>query len=109
MKLVNLTPHNVVLRNEKGDTVIPSSGVARVEMAPSTQIGNYGVPVYSKPVAKGVINLPEPDGESVFIVSGMVAAHVSRKDVVSPGTGPNDGAIRNEKGHIVAVTRLNQS
>lgn len=25
---------------------------------------------------------------------------------VAPGTGPDDGAIRNEKGHIVAVTRL---
>jgi hypothetical protein len=22
------------------------------------------------------------------------------------GTGPNDGAVRNDKGHVVAVTRL---
>ena len=43
------------------------------------------------------------------MVSGFVLAHPSvagRSDVVGPGTGPADGAIRNEKGQIVAVTRL---
>ena len=30
----------------------------------------------------------------------------SRDDVLVLGTGPNDGAIRNEAGQIVAVTRL---
>jgi hypothetical protein len=29
-----------------------------------------------------------------------------RPDVLVPGTGPGDGAVRNDKGHIVAVTRL---
>ena len=29
-----------------------------------------------------------------------------RPDVLVPGTGPADGAIRNEKNHIIAVTRL---
>ena len=30
----------------------------------------------------------------------------ARPDVLCPGTGPADGAVRNDKGHIVAVTRL---
>ncbi len=45
----------------------------------------------------------------VYLVSGMVLAHVSvrgRVDVYAPGTGPNDGAIRNDKGQVEAVTRL---
>jgi len=29
-----------------------------------------------------------------------------RDDVVGPGTGPKDGAIRNEDGNVIAVTRL---
>jgi len=26
--------------------------------------------------------------------------------ILMPGTGPADGAVRNEKGHVIAVTRL---
>jgi len=69
MKLVNLTPHPIVLA--KGD--------------------------------------PEPG--LVYIVSAMVGAAlreagVSRPDVLCPGTGPQDGAIRDPEGRIQAVTRL---
>ena len=46
-----------------------------------------------------------------FVVSAIVGAAIRasgavRSDVLCPGTGPNDGAVRNEAGHIVAVTRL---
>lgn len=47
--------------------------------------------------------------EVIYLVSGMVLAHASvrgRVDVYAPGTGPNDGAIRNDKGQVEAVTRL---
>jgi hypothetical protein len=52
--------------------------------------------------------LPPEEG-IFFIVSALVGAHMSvrgRGDVLVPGTGPRDGAIRDNKGHIVAVTRL---
>ncbi len=66
-----------------------------------------GVPVYSAPVVGRVEGLPEPQEGTIYIVSGMVLAHCQgRTDVFGPGTGPKDGAIRNEKGHIIAVTRL---
>jgi hypothetical protein len=44
----------------------------------------------------------------MYIVSGMVlsALYGTRPDVLAPGTGPNDGAIRDASGRIVAVTRL---
>lgn len=41
------------------------------------------------------------------IVSGLVlAACAGRTDVFGPGTGPKDGALRDSKNQIVAVTRL---
>ncbi len=46
-----------------------------------------------------------------FVVSALVGAALrasgsTRQDVLCPGTGPNDGAVRNDAGHIMAVTRL---
>jgi hypothetical protein len=58
-----------------------------------------------------VTGLPAPQAGMFFIVSGMVGAALAgrgRADVFVPGTGPNDGALRNEQGHIIAVTRLVQ-
>lgn len=110
--LINLTPHALTLRAASGaDTVLPPSGtVARVSSTPGALETVAGVPV---PVAGlqtfgGVEGLPAPAPGTMFIVSGMVLAALrgSRPDVVGPGTGPNDGAVRNEKGHVVAVTRL---
>ena len=110
--LINCTPHALTLRAATGeDTIVPPSGtVARVSSTPGALEAVAGVPV---PVAGaqtfgGVEGLPEPTPGTMFIVSALVlsALRGSRPDVVGPGTGPNDGAIRNEKGHIIAVTRL---
>lgn len=109
MKLINLTPHPVVLRTESGDVTVPLSGtVARVTSTPGVPMDmGLGVPVFSAPVWGEVEGLPAPEEGKVFIVSALVAARCGdRHDVVSPGTGPNDEAVRNEKGHIQAVTRL---
>lgn len=43
---------------------------------------------------------------SALVGAALRAAGSTRTDVLCPGTGPNDGAIRNDAGHIVAVTRL---
>jgi len=57
-----------------------------------------------------VSGLPAYTRGVMLLVSGMVRdALEDRGDVWSPGTGPEDGAIRNDKGHIVAVTRLIQA
>lgn len=112
MKLINLTPHALVLRDQYGDdtTIEPSGTVARVSTLPGPLKGISGVPV---PVADPdqldqVVGLPEPQEGTLYIVSGFVGAAVSgsRWDVLVPGTGPSDQAVRNDKGHIVAVTRL---
>ena len=111
MTVVNLTPHPITLRTAAGDETIPSSGVARCTPAPAVAT-DEGLPV---PVARPggpmgpVVGLPSPAPGAVYIVSAMVLAHpdcAGRKDVLAPGTGPADGAIRDGAGHIVAVTRL---
>jgi hypothetical protein len=111
MTFINLTPHAITIRLAAGDITVPASGqIARVSTstAETRQIG--GIPVQISTTGE-VTGLPAP-GSSVFIVSGMVLEAlknrgVTRSDVVAPATGPQDGAIRNDSGHIVAVTRLN--
>jgi hypothetical protein len=112
LKVVNLTPHDIVLRCIDGsDMTIERSGtVARVSTVPGTEmvvlpIGN-GVQRFWHTSYKDVEGLPPPAENTIYIVSAMVADRVSRVDVYAPGTGPDDGCIRNEKGHVVAVTRL---
>ena len=112
MKLVNLTPHGVTLRNSAGvDTIVPPSGtIARVSSTPGLpeQVEGVPVPVFGRETFGEVTGLPAPEDGAVFIVSLLVAQATrgTRLDVVRPGTGLNDGAIRDEAGQIQAVTRL---
>lgn len=125
MKLINLTPHSIVLQAADGSrTTIPPSGqVARVSSAPGQPetIEGVPVPVYS-PQTWGVIAgipYPERDWEedTLYVVSLVVLAGIALRfgpcnhPCVAPGTGPNDGAIRYPVGHpqagqVEAVTRL---
>ena len=117
--IVNLTPHAIVLRARDGtDTeVAPSGMVARVSNSPGrlrvASTLNAIVEDWSRDMPGGITDLPDMEPGKVFIVSGMVgdairSLRMSRPDVRVPGTGPQDGAIRNDKGHLVAVTRLKQ-
>jgi hypothetical protein len=101
MKFVNLTPHAITL---DGLGAIPASGtIARVSVS-QRDIGTRGG-VRLRQSVKGLVEgLPEPQDDVTYIVSGMVldALNGTRlSDVVAPDTGAD--AIRNEKGHIVAV------
>ena len=110
--LKNLTPHDIVIRDADGkDTTIPKSGsVARVVNIPGKRADIPSIPceVFDADSVGGVEGLPEPEAGIFYLVSGFVGSAVAgkRDDVLVPGTGPKDGAIRNEKGWIVAVTRL---
>ena len=127
-KILNLTPHTIVLQflkdNSKGDDKIeekvefhPSGIVARCtgnescqKLQGSSEL--YGIPIYGRLGFTGVQGLPE-DKSIPIIVSEMVARYISensvdehaRLQVFYPDTGP-ESAIRNEKGEIIAVKRL---
>jgi hypothetical protein len=102
MTLVNLTPHPINLLSEEGEALeLQSSGVARIAMTAhqAGYIARYRL-AFLKP--GDIDGLPAPLPGVVYVVSALVAQAVpERADVVSPDTGP--GAIRNAKGHIVAV------
>lgn len=112
-KLVNLTPHDIVLQAEDGvrQVVPPAGTTARVAVVASEEqarLPGVSVPIQGPNQWGDVEGLPEPEWGTVYIVSALVAEKVKRPDVVMPGTGPKDGAIR-ENGQIVAVTKLIRS
>jgi len=109
VNFVNLTPHAIIVRQNDGtDVTFPPSGkVARVDEMPTTVFGEVGgIPILSRTVFGEVVDLPEPTEGFAYIVSGLVAGVVYRSDVFAPATGPKDGALRNDKGHIIAVVAL---
>lgn len=106
MRLINLTPHEVViLVGGKPLRLAPSGRVARLEVAES-EAGVDGIPVVRTQFGE-ITGLPDPEPETFFVTSTIVAqaaARLGRRDVVAPDTGPT--AIRNEKGQVIAVRRL---
>jgi hypothetical protein len=111
MRIVNLTPHPIALALPTGERItLPSEGLARATPGVSV-VADEGLPV---PVVRAgplgpVTGLPGPVTGTVYIVSALVRDHpdcVGRRDVLSPATGPADGAIRGASGQIEAVTRL---
>ena len=108
MKIINLTLHAITFTPSADETqTITSSGVARVATTPGQDLGGG---LWSAPTWGDVEGLPAPRPDTIYVVSALVAGRcVGRDDVFSPGTGPQDGAVRNERGQIVAVTRLIQA
>lgn len=129
MEIINLTPHNIDILAEGETFTVPASGtIARVEtreeLTGTVPVGfvdmasGYTVPVadfgtaeVTVPVVRrttgGVTGLPGPVPGTIYIVSGVVLDEIpsgTRPDVFAPDTG--DTAVRDDRGHIVAVTRL---
>jgi len=108
---VNLTPHPVVIRRPDGSefTIAPSGNVARVESFEECLHDMEGIPVIRRrwgDVQPGTSIEPG----KIYIVSSLVLNALEGKhsqwlpSMVAPDTGPT--AIRDEKGQILAVTRL---
>jgi hypothetical protein len=103
MELVNLTPHRLNLLDEDGEEVLvvePSGDVARVQTE-RVQVGSVqGVPLYETQQGD-VENLPAPQEDVLYVVSGFVRSAVERDDVVSPGA-----LVRDEDGKPVGAKGL---
>ena len=106
MKIINLTPHAIVLRAPDGtDTVVPPSGqIARVSMTETADHAVAGMPVIRREPGEVTGLPPARDGAIVLVSALVLAAVTGRDDVYAPDTGAT--AVRDERGHIVAVTRL---
>lgn len=117
MRLLNLTPHAIVILNSNGEviTTIPASGkIARIKTS-SSEVGTFSFNNESIPVIantkEGFIDLPNPSSISEeydgILVSSMVLDCLPAEYhniAFAPDTGPS--AVRDSKGHIVGVTQL---
>lgn len=111
LKVINLTPHDVVIVNDNGEEIkrYPASGnVARVNTQ-SELIGEVdGIQVVRTKYGD-VDGLPDKQPDTVYLVSLVVAQALrgSRTDVYVPDTGPGS-VVRDDKGQIIGVRRLMQ-
>lgn len=109
MNIVNLTPHALNLMSEGPDgpvvTIPPSGIVARCDTS-RVQAGTVTVDGITIPVNQTrfgmVSNLPDPQPDTIFVVSALVAQAVpDRQDVVIP-----DDAVRDDQGRIIGCRAL---
>lgn len=111
MNIVNLTPHALTLRTPQGEREFPPmSTAARVMYATRPEASlrdGIPLPILEHPTAGRVIGLPAPANDTIYLVSLIVLPLCAgRTDVFAPATGPGEGAIRDDRGQVVAVTRL---
>ena len=106
MKVVNLTAHSINVVLGEQNIAYPSEGLARVKTEEKETGRINGIPVV-KTVYTDVEGLPEPEENTVYLVSTLVlqalkANGINRPDCLAPNTGIS-GAIRDEQGRIVGV------
>lgn len=107
IKMLNLTPHAIVVETDNGRiTFEPSGTVARVSTH-TRVVGTLdnGISVVERSYGE-VDNVPTLPCEQ-FLVSSMVLDQLPKEYsgiAFAPDTGL--GAIRDDKGHIVATSRL---
>ena len=99
-KIVNLTPHDIVITN--GPTFSPSGKVARVSVQQVDAGDINGIPVKTQTFGD-IVDLPAPSDDTIYIVSTIVlsaAKEIGRTDVVAPDTS---NAVRDNEGRIISV------
>lgn len=109
-RIVNLTPHPVVLMSKDGSTVLatfPSEGLARVAQSDELveKIDVDGIEVDIVRSTFGELNgLPKPRDDVRYVVSlaaAQAAEALGRTDVLVPS-----GPVRDSKGAIVGCTQF---
>lgn len=112
MKIINLTPHDVVFGETPDDiknkkcAVVPASGTVARAKTSREQINTFDIDGHSVPVNQTkfgeVENLPEPQKDTIYIVSAIVANAVpERSDLFIV-----DDAIRDESGRIIGARAI---
>ena len=104
MEIKNLTPHTINFVTNEGRPIMdvkPDGRIARVSVKTATVGDIDGIPV-TKSVYGEVMDLPEPEEGTIYIVSSLVAGRVpERGDVFIPNE-----SVRDAKGRIVGCKSL---
>ena len=109
MKIINLTPHdlNLMPKGPDGPVVtIPRSGIVARCTVDRVQVNDITVDGISVPVNQTrfgeVFDLPDPQPDTIFVVSALVAQAVpERQDVFIV-----DDAVRDDQGRIIGARAL---
>jgi len=109
-RIKNYTPHEITLMGENGQIIarFPSEGVARCQTF-REEVGVLfvdGIPVPVNSTRFGQVEgLPEPNGETLYITSLLVAQALKgqRDDILI-----TDDAVRDEQGRIIGCRALAQ-
>lgn len=104
MNLINLTPHSIHICGADNAIVrtIQASGTQARCAVTTTPVGDVdGIPLVMT-VFGAVSGLPEPESDTMYIVSLLVKQAVQRQDVVSPGE-----MVRNPDGTILGCKNFN--
>lgn len=104
MRFVNLCPHAVTFVNEDNETirvVEPSGTVARLSTITETIGEMDGIPI-TQTLFGRITGLPEPEENTIYIVSALVAEQCpGRDDVFIPSE-----SVRNSEGVIIGCKSL---
>ena len=105
-EIVNLTPHPLNIVDEEGNVILSRDGCQNPPRLQEerTHTGYLvGVPTFKVRLGK-IENLPEPNGDTIFVVSRPVAeASRDRDDLFIP-----DQLVRDEKGSVIGAKGLAQ-
>lgn len=105
-KIVNCTPHAITFVDGKGETIRtiqPSGIIPRVATTYAVAGTIDGIPD-EETVYGEVENLPEPEGNTILIVSALVANAVkNRADLRIPGR-----QVRDENGRVIGCQSLSR-
>ena len=102
--VINLTPHEIILLVGDIEHRFPPSGnlckVSTAQVDTGRKISGGKV---FQVTAGEVTGLPQPVADTYYLVSAMAGSVLCkhRPDVLCPDTG--EGAVRNEKGQIIAT------
>lgn len=105
MEIINLTPHalNIVV-GDHTVTIPPSGVVARVDVtrtvAETLTVDGVEVPVNATTYG-AVVGLPDPEPDTMYVVSALVAQAAKRPDVLVP-----DDLVRDEEGRVIGARAL---
>jgi hypothetical protein len=95
MKVENLTPHTLNIKNVDGAIVniAPSGAIARVGTTRVASDIIAGLRIYNVDFGE-IEGLPEPQTNTIYVVSALVQARTNRMDVFAPGEVLRDGRGR---------------
>ena len=106
VKVVNMTPHDIVFVNGDQQVVIKASGMLARVSTETIRTGEVNVNGMAIPLTETrfgeVEGLPAPEDGTVFVVSSLVAQRCkNRNDVFIPNE-----SVRDDKGRIIGCRSL---